>query len=81
MTELPRRRRRWSWRCFTGEGRLRELVVAGRTLRTTPEHPFFVAGRGWITAGELEPAMLVGTVRGEWLEVQEIYPTGQSLTV
>jgi Pretoxin HINT domain/Putative Ig domain len=30
-----------------------ELRVGGRSIRTTAEHPFYVAGRGWIPAGML----------------------------
>ena len=30
-----------------------ELVVEGRRIRTTGEHPFYVAGRGWTQAGSL----------------------------
>ncbi len=39
--------------CFTREGVILHLHVAGRVVRTTAEHPFFVEGRGWTPAGEL----------------------------
>jgi hypothetical protein len=38
---------------FTSYSPLLELHVAGRTIRTTGEHPFFVLGRGWTPANEL----------------------------
>ncbi len=30
-----------------------ELTIAGELVETTPEHPFFVEGTGWVPAGEL----------------------------
>ena len=32
---------------------IEHLTIAGEQLTTTPEHPFFVQGRGWVAAGEL----------------------------
>jgi hypothetical protein len=34
---------------------LRNSDGSEQTLHTTDEHPFYVVGRGWINAGELEP--------------------------
>jgi hypothetical protein len=62
-------------------GRLFELVVAGRKLRTTPEHPFFVREQGWTPAGELEPGDLLSTPHGEWLPVEQLTDTGRQQTV
>jgi hypothetical protein len=36
---------------FRGEAYVVCLHVAGRVIRTTAEHPFWVAGLGWIAAG------------------------------
>ncbi len=66
---------------FVRAGRLFELVVAGRTLRTTPEHPFFVREQGWTPAGELEPGDLLSTPHGEWLPVEQLTDTGRQQTV
>ncbi|MCO6044518.1 HINT domain-containing protein [Aeoliella sp. ICT_H6.2] len=66
---------------FTREGQLLEVEIAGRVLRTTPEHPFFVQGQGWTAAGELQPGDLVSTATGEWLAVESITDTHQSVTV
>jgi hypothetical protein len=30
-----------------------QLTLAGERLDTTPEHPFFVVGRGWVAAGDV----------------------------
>jgi hypothetical protein len=53
------------------------VAIGGGTLSCTPEHPFYVVGRGWASAGELEAgdevalrsggAALVGSVRHETL--------------
>jgi hypothetical protein len=65
----------------TREGKVFELVIAGRVLRTTPEHPFFVEGQGWTPAGELQPGHLLSTATGEWLPVESITNAHQSVTV
>lgn len=49
--------------------------MAGRALRTTPEHPFYVRGAGWIPAGQLEPGDLLSTPGGEWLPVERVADT------
>jgi hypothetical protein len=55
-------------RLFRHQGKaiLRVCIGRGRTqevIEATPEHPFWVKGRGWVTAGELS--------RGEVLEEME----------
>jgi hypothetical protein len=42
---------------------------AGHTLEVTPEHPFWVEGRGWVEAGELAQGDLVGNPAGGRLRV------------
>ncbi|QDV51345.1 polymorphic toxin-type HINT domain-containing protein [Gimesia fumaroli] len=39
---------------FELASRIMELGVGGQVIGTTEEHPFFVAGKGWVPAGELE---------------------------
>ena len=49
-----------------------ELVGNGHTmevLEVTGEHPFWVSGRGWVAAQELQPGDEVYTSRGGWLRV------------
>lgn len=54
------------------------LRWAGETLETTPEHAFFVIGRGWVPAAKLQPgdqaAGSAGAVRLERVEVREVVP-------
>jgi hypothetical protein len=44
---------------FCRHGRVLELVVGGRRIETTPEHPFWVVGQGWAQAGGLKPGDLL----------------------
>ncbi len=40
---------------FELEGMVLELRVGGQLIETTTEHPFFVAGQGWVRAKDLQP--------------------------
>jgi hypothetical protein len=55
--------------------------VAGRVIRTTAEHPFWVAGMGWIAAGELKPGQLLSSHDGNWLPVEAVTFTGECVPV
>jgi hypothetical protein len=50
------------------------LALAGspETLRATPNHPFFVAQRGWVQAGELHAGDVLESERGEPLVVGRV---------
>jgi hypothetical protein len=66
---------------FVNEARILHLHVAGQVIRTTAEHPFWLEGRGWTPAGELQSGdRLVGH---DWqtVTVEEAYDTGDSETV
>ena len=58
-----------------------ELRVGGRTIRTTAEHPFFVAGRGWVSAGELQVGDLLAGHDARATAVQSVTPTNRQETV
>jgi RHS repeat-associated protein len=46
---------------FVYESQVLYLTVGGRRIGTTSEHPFYVRGRGWTSAGDLIPGdVLVG---------------------
>lgn len=55
----PSSRSGWT-RAFVHVGVVLALAVGGRVIRTTAEHPFHVADRGWIPAGELRRGRAVG---------------------
>ena len=58
-----------------------DLLVGGRTITTTGEHPFFAEGRGWVPARELECADEVLGLDGEWLPIEEVENSGRVTTV
>ena len=45
---------------FQNYSPLLNLRVAGRVIRTTAEHPFWVVGRGWVAAHQIEFGDLSG---------------------
>ena len=49
------------------------LHVGGRVIRTTASHPFYVRGRGWRPAGELEPGHLLRSHDGLWTAVEGVF--------
>jgi len=66
---------------FVTQAELWELCWNGRKIRTTPEHPFFVEGRGWTPARELTTGSLLATMEGRYLPVESIASTGRRETV
>jgi hypothetical protein len=55
---------------FVREGVIFELTVAGRSIRTTAEHPFYVKDGGWTPASNLVPGNLLATLDGRWLPLE-----------
>ena len=47
-----------------------DLTLDGETITTTPEHPFYVQGLGWVPAGELQPGAAIRTASGTWGQVR-----------
>jgi hypothetical protein len=56
-------------------------LADGQTIRTTPEHPFWVRGEGWLPADLLRAGDALATLGGEWMTVAEAYDTGEYETV
>jgi hypothetical protein len=46
-------------------------------IRTTPEHPFCVEGKGWTAAGALKEGDRIATLSGQWVPVTEVFDTEQ----
>jgi hypothetical protein len=62
---------------FVRTGRIFRIRAGGKEIRTTAEHPFWVAGRGWMEAGLLQPGdELVGHA-GRSATVEEAQDTGK----
>jgi len=48
------------------------LTVAGEKVETTPEHPWYTAGKGWVNAGELRIGEHIRRADGSYGEVQSL---------
>jgi hypothetical protein len=48
--------------------------AGGKLIRTTPEHPFYVEGKGWTAAGALAGGERLRTAWG-WAELDEAFDT------
>ena len=66
---------------FGREGLLWYVDANGRRIRTTAEHPFFVAGRGWIPCHDLKVGDRLLTESGAWVTVEAVEDTGVWSTV
>ncbi|MDX1963550.1 MAG: polymorphic toxin-type HINT domain-containing protein [Pirellulales bacterium] len=75
---------------FEGRECIWELRVAGKTVRTTAEHPFWVVGggvgsglpdKGWTNARDLQPGDKLGSHNGVTQSVESVKNTGEWATV
>ncbi|MEM4725183.1 MAG: polymorphic toxin-type HINT domain-containing protein, partial [Candidatus Hadarchaeum sp.] len=66
---------------FQRWGRIWEVRLGGRVLRTTAEHPFWVRGRGWTAARELRVGDALRSHDRQWLPVEGIRDTGREEVV
>ncbi|MEO8585038.1 MAG: polymorphic toxin-type HINT domain-containing protein [Acidobacteriota bacterium] len=48
------------------------VTVAGEQIQTTEEHPFFVVGKDWVRAEQLQAGDRLLTITGKWLPVERI---------
>jgi hypothetical protein len=58
-----------------------EMSVGGRTVTTTEQHPFYVVGKGWTWAGELQPGDEILGHDGTATAVESVAPTGRHETL
>jgi RHS repeat-associated protein len=58
-----------------------ELHVGNRAIRTTVEHPFYVAGRGWVAATHLCPGEFLCSHDGSLWPLDRIVATRELATV
>ncbi len=66
---------------FVRLGRVLHLHVGGEVIRTTGEHPFWVAGKGWVAAAGLRTGDELVGHDGRRMAVEELYDTGAYETV
>ncbi|MFV0460669.1 MAG: polymorphic toxin-type HINT domain-containing protein [Actinomycetales bacterium] len=48
-----------------------DLTIDGDVVTTTPDHPFMVQERGWVTAGDLQPGDTLVTPTGTTTPVRD----------
>jgi hypothetical protein len=57
---------------FVRAGRVWHLhLPGGVVIRTTGEHPFYMAGRGWVECRELQVGDRLLTEDGSWVAVED----------
>ncbi|WP_390622630.1 Hint domain-containing protein [Amycolatopsis viridis] len=85
----------WAQDPTTGQSQLRKVVqtyqhvaravvtvsFAGATVQVTPEHPFWVLGKGWLDAAQLRPHDRLRTLDGVWPEVAAVSVAAESVPV
>jgi hypothetical protein len=66
---------------FVNTAPLLALRVRDRVIKTTAEHPFWVAGRGWVAARELKEGDRFRSHDGQWVALEGIEDTGEEVAV
>ncbi|MDW8244646.1 MAG: polymorphic toxin-type HINT domain-containing protein [Thermogemmata sp.] len=66
---------------FRRWGVIWEVMVTGRVLRATAEHPLWVRGRGWTAAKQLRVGDELRSHDGRWLAVEGVRDTGREEAV
>ena len=66
---------------FRGLGRVCNLHIGGKVIATTPEHPFAEYSKKWTPAGALEQDDLLLGMEQERTAVEEVFDTGEYVTV
>jgi hypothetical protein len=57
------------------------LRIGGRLIRTTGEHPFYVKGKGWMPAKEIQPGEELSSHDGRWTPVEGVEDAHEVATV
>jgi hypothetical protein len=66
---------------FVGRATIWEVQVNGRVIGTTREHLFYVRGKGWRAAKELQPGDWLSSHDEQWVAVEGVWDTGKVETV
>src|SRR5207249_766311 len=66
---------------FRTTGRIWHVHVKGQVIRTTPRHPFYVWGKGWVEASLLEPGDRLRSHDGRMVAVEEVVDSGMEEVV
>jgi RHS repeat-associated protein len=68
-------------RKFVRSADVLNLHAGGRIIGTTAEHPFYVRGKGWIAAYQLQIGDEIKLMDGGWIRVDGIADSGRRETV
>jgi hypothetical protein len=67
---------------FVRTAAVMELVIGGRSIKTTAEHPFYVPAQGkFVPAGELQAGDELVSHTGELVRIDTVSPLGELTTV
>jgi hypothetical protein len=66
---------------FVRFAKIFHLHVGSLRIRTTPEHAFYVRGKGWTNVIELRPGDELSTREDRWIELDAVEDTGEFETV
>ncbi len=66
---------------FVRTGKLLWLEVYGKLIGTTGEHPFWVRGKGWTHAMELQVGDELSSHDGRWVAVEGVEDRGEYATL
>ena len=66
---------------FVNEAEIFHLHVPGQVIRTTAEHPFYVLGKGWTAARDLQIGDVLLSHDGRQVPVEDLLETGERETV
>ena len=58
-----------------------DLTISGETIETTPQHPFYVEGKGWVNAGELHQGDHIRRADGTFGTVEAVKVVEHSQTM
>ncbi len=62
---------------FQRQALILHLHFGDQVIRTTSEHPFYVWGRGWVEAGEMEAGDWCKSEDGRWVMLSDRPDTGE----
>jgi hypothetical protein len=66
---------------FFLQAKVLSVKVKDRQIHTTATHPFFVHGKGWVTAGHLRVGDKLSSHDGQWVTVEAVTDLNEVATV
>ena len=66
---------------FTNHLAVLNLHAGGQIIQTTPGHPFYVKGFGWMAAAALKVGDLLRSHDGRWIPIEDLCASGEEVAV